>query len=135
MRVSPAGCHTVPRTLSPRAAQLSCPGAARDHETTEQCLIGCLKTVVPGRVFRTLARALADRWPSRVVTVADVLVLYRTGQLAALHGLGPRRYAAIQNGLYIAGLITRQDTPGHSASTAAQGAGARDQAPGGSGKS
>lgn len=138
MRISPAGSRTVPRTHGRRAAEPSCPGPAADHQITPACLIGCLKTVIPGRAFRALARAVADQWPSRVLTVADVLLLYRTGQLPALHGLGRRRYAAIQNGLYGAGLIACQDAPGHSTGTAAQGTqgeAARGQAPGGAGGS
>ncbi len=111
MRISPSGYHTVPRTLGRRAAEPSCPGLAADHGITPECLIGCLKTVIPGRAFRALARALTGRRRSRVLTVADLLALYRTGELAGLPGIGQRRYASIQNGLYTAGLITRQGRP------------------------
>lgn len=115
MRISPSSYHTVPRTPRRRAAASPRPRAAVDHEITPECLIGCLKAVIPGRAFRALASALTARWPSRVLTVADVLVLYRTGQLAALPGLGRRRYAAIHNGLNSAGLMSSRDqAPGRS---------------------
>jgi len=43
--------------------------------------------------------------------VADVLSQYRSGELASLPGIGPRRFAAVERGLFIAGLITRRDRP------------------------
>lgn len=112
MRISPSSYHTVPRTERRRTADPSFTALAADHEITPGCLIGCLKTVIPGRVFRALAHALADRRPPRVLTVAGLLALYRTGELAGLPGIGRCRYASIQNSLYIAGLITRKDRDG-----------------------
>lgn len=110
MRISPYSYHMVPRTLG-RVAEPPGTGAAADHEITPDCLLGCLKTVIPGRAFRALAHALTTRRSPRVLTVADMLTLYSTGELTRLPGIGKRRYASIQNGLYIAGLITRHGYP------------------------
>ncbi len=107
MRVSPVSYHVVPRAWS----WCGC-GAADEHETGPGCPIRCLDTVIPARVLDRVVLALSQESASpRPVTVADVLSQYRSGELASLPGIGPRRFAAVERGLFIAGLITRRDRP------------------------
>ena len=108
MRISP---YAVPRTFASSGADSSWSRPAGDHEITPECLAGCLTAVIPCAAFRAMARALTDRYPSRVFTVGDVLVSYRTGEVAGLPGLGRCSYAGIENGLYAAALISRSDRP------------------------
>jgi len=108
MRISPSSYHLVPRTR----ARSSCPGTAEEHEIGLECPIRCLTAVVPAPALDELTRAVSPRSASqRVLTVADVLALYRDGDLARLPGIGPRRMTRIEDGLLIAGLITRRARP------------------------
>jgi hypothetical protein len=111
MGISPSSYHMVPRTLAGRSASSSFAGPADEHDIKPDGPIACLMTVIPGPALRALIGAVNGRCPSCLFTVADVLVLYRAGELAELPGPERRGYPGIQNGLFIAGLITRSDRP------------------------
>jgi hypothetical protein len=76
MRISPSSCHTVPRSLASPGASPSCLGPSGVHKITPNCQVGRLAIVIPGRAFRSLARVVTYRYPSRVLSVADVLASY-----------------------------------------------------------
>jgi predicted transcriptional regulator len=75
------------------------------------CPFWCLVAVLPPMAWHPLRDGLRERrpgWP----TVADVTRMYQRGELAAFHGLGPRRLAAIGQFLTQAGLLAPTAIPG-----------------------
>jgi hypothetical protein len=105
MRISPFSYHVVPRSRPAAGCAVT-----EEHEIGMDCPIGCLKATITAPAFEALADAVSSQGPSaKAVTVADLLTLYRLGELADLPGIEPRRFADIERGLLIARLITRRD--------------------------
>jgi hypothetical protein len=91
-------------------------GCRLGHPITANCPVGCLAPLLPSRVFRRLARAegrhgepMASCGP--LVTVGDVVRLYRQGWLGEIAGLGARSITKIEAGLVFAGLLLDSSTP------------------------
>ncbi|MEU4410229.1 hypothetical protein AB0F88_37475 [Streptosporangium sp. NPDC023963] len=80
------------------------------HAITPACSIECLKPVLSARAYNPLTQAGGAPF-DRPDTVADVIMLLRTGQLDQIWGLGPRRIGEIEVALVFAGLTRDHGGP------------------------
>ncbi|MBB4914220.1 hypothetical protein FHS44_001292 [Streptosporangium saharense] len=67
------------------------------HAITPACPVACLRPVLSARAYNPLSQA---------GTVAEVVRLWRTGDLCRVWGLGPRRIGEIEMVLIVTGLAT-----------------------------
>lgn len=74
------------------------------HTITADCPIDCLKTIISGKSFNSLARAYRAPFEPPV-TVQEVLDLLAQDRLDDIWGLGPRRIGEIKVSLVFAGLL------------------------------
>lgn len=79
------------------------------HPITPDCLVDCLRAVLPGRVVNRLARADGIRGQDTAPgaappTVGDVIRVYRHGRLGEIRGLGVQSVLIIGDCLDLLGL-------------------------------